>query len=152
MFKDVFILFFVFGFLGGVLSLVNTEVCSPFGNDFYHEGIEYIPSKGLIVGRVGGDAMDENSITIVDTDGGLTPWTTTAPPDIQKYQLGLHVDMARDWLVATNLNKAPEADGLAGVLVLRVSTGEKIFYWDGTQIASNFTPNDVTVCPNGRFM
>ena len=56
MFKDVFILFFVFGFLGGVLSLVNTEVCSPFGNDFYHEGIEYIPSKGLIVGRVGGDA------------------------------------------------------------------------------------------------
>ena len=151
MFKDVFILFFVFGFLGGVLSLVNTEVCSPFGNDFYHEGIEYIPSKGLIVGRVGGDAMDENSITIVDTDGGLTPWTTTAPPDIQKYQLGLPVDMDRDWLVATNLNKAPEADGLAGVLVLRVSTGEKIFYWDGTQIASNFTPNDVTVCPNGKI-
>ena len=78
MLKNLFILFFVFGFLGEVLTLATTEVCSSFGNDFYHEGIEYIPSKGLIVGRVGGNAANGNSITIVHTNGSLTPWTSTA--------------------------------------------------------------------------
>ena len=55
---------------------------------------------------------------------------------------GLEVDMDRDRLIATNMNSVPEADGSAGVLVLKIPTGKEIFYWDGTQIAKNLTPND----------
>ena len=140
------------------MKKVWNEVCSPFEDSFYHEGIEYIPSKGLIVGRTnensasgrGGNAGD-NTITIVNADGDLTPWTTEPPSSNQQYQLGLEVDMDRDRLIATNMNSAPRADGVTGVLVLQISTGKELFYWDGTIIANDLTPNDVTVCPNGKI-
>ena len=64
------------------------EVCSPFGDTFYHEGIEYIPSKGLVVGRASGTKFSNGaiaSISVVDTDGKLTPWTTEPPPRNQQY-------------------------------------------------------------------
>jgi hypothetical protein len=59
--------------------------------------------------------------------------------------------MDRDRLIATNMNSAPRADGVTGVLVLQISTGKELFYWDGTIIANDLTPNDVTVCPNGKI-
>ena len=64
-------------------------------------------------------------------------------------QLGIHVDRDSNRLIATNMNAAPLASSVQGVFAFNITTGEEIWYWNATTIATNFTPNDVTT-GNGK--
>ena len=58
---------------------------------------------------------------------------------------------ANNRLLATNMNSAPVANGVQGVLSLNLTSGQQIFYWNATSIAGNFTPNDLVVGSSGKI-
>lgn len=54
--------------------------CLKFADAMYHEGIEFIESKGLIVGSIPGTNTNINSIGVLNADGTLSSWTAAPKP------------------------------------------------------------------------
>jgi hypothetical protein len=72
------------------------------GNKMSHEGIEYIPDVGLVIGGKWGFRETGSPVNIVNKDGSLSPWGSA--PEYQAGSLGLQTDMPRNRLLVTNLN------------------------------------------------
>jgi hypothetical protein len=72
------------------------------GNKMSHEGIEYIPDVGLVIGGKWGFRETGSPVNVVNKDGSLSPWGSA--PEYQAGSLGLQTDIPRNRLLVTNLN------------------------------------------------
>ena len=68
------------GFVSAAPLSADSFSCVNFADKLYHEGIEFVESKGLIVGSVPGNNARVNSIGILNAEGTLSSWTATPKP------------------------------------------------------------------------